>query len=74
MEAFSSLILTAPAICPSCGGRHMAQTVRSLDHIIFRVPVRQRALWLTIPLRYLFAAHPHLLSPVLGLTAPSQLF
>jgi hypothetical protein len=52
--------------CPSCGGRRMAQTAAHLvDHIIPRVPVRQWVLSLLIPLRYLLAAHPHLLTPVL---------
>ena len=44
----------------------MAQTAAHLvDHIIPRVPVRQWVLSLPIPLRYLLAAHPHLLTPVL---------
>ncbi|MDP3662818.1 MAG: IS91 family transposase [Nitrosomonas sp.] len=52
--------------CPSCGGRRMAQTAAHLvDHVIPNVPVRQWVLSLPIPLRYLFAAHPHLISPVL---------
>ena len=52
--------------CPSCGGRRMAQTAAHLvDHIIPRVPVRQWVLSLPIPLRFLLAAHPHLLTPVL---------
>ncbi|QBQ56289.1 hypothetical protein E3U44_18640 [Nitrosococcus wardiae] len=51
---------------PSCGGRRMAQTAAHLvDHVIPNVPVRQWVLSLPIPLRYLFAAHPHLISPVL---------
>ncbi len=52
--------------CPSCGGRRMAQTAAHLvDHVIPNVPVRQWVLSLPIPLRYLLAAHPHLLTPVL---------
>jgi hypothetical protein len=44
----------------------MAQTAAHLvDHVIPRVPVRQWVLSFPIPLRYLLAAHPHLLSPVL---------
>ena len=44
----------------------MAQTAAHLvDHIIPRVPVRQWVISLPIPLRYLLAAHPHLLTPVL---------
>jgi len=53
-------------LCSSCGGRRMAQTAAHLvDHVIPNVPVRQWVLSLPIPLRVLFAAHPHLLSPVL---------
>jgi len=52
--------------CPSCGGRRMAQTAAHLvDHVIPNVPVRQWVLSLPIPLRYLFATHPYLISPVL---------
>jgi hypothetical protein len=36
-----------------------------VDHIIPRVPVRQWVRSLPIPLRYLLAAHPHLIAPVL---------
>jgi hypothetical protein len=36
-----------------------------VDHVIPRVPVRQWVLAFPIPLRLLFAAHPHLLSSVL---------
>lgn len=44
----------------------MAQTAAHLvDHVIPNVPVRQWVISLPIPLRYLFTAHPHLLSPVL---------
>ena len=44
----------------------MAQTAAHLiDHVIPQVPVRQWVLSLPIPLRYLLASHPHLLSPVL---------
>ena len=52
--------------CPSCGGWRMAQTAAHLvDHIIPRVPVRQWVLSLPIPLRYLLAAHPRLLTSIL---------
>ena len=51
--------------CPSCGARRMAQTAAHLvDHIIPQVPVRQWVLSLPIPLRYLLAAHPYLLTPI----------
>ena len=44
----------------------MAQAVAHLvEHVIPQVPVRQWVLSFPIPLRYLFAAQPHLLSPVL---------
>ncbi len=44
----------------------MAETAAHLvDHVIPRVPVRQWALSFPIPLRFLLAANPHLLSPVL---------
>ena len=36
-----------------------------VDHIIPRVPVRQWMRSLPIPLRYLLAAHPRLITPVL---------
>jgi Putative transposase/Transposase zinc-binding domain len=52
--------------CPTCGARRMAETAAHLvDHVIPRVPVRQWVLSFSIPLRYLFAAHPQLLAPVL---------
>jgi len=44
----------------------MAQTAAHLvEHIIPRVPVRQWVLLLPIPLRYLLAAHPRLLTSIL---------
>jgi Putative transposase/Transposase zinc-binding domain len=53
-------------ICPSCGARRMVETAAHLvDHVIPRVPVRQWVLSFPIPLRILFAAHPHLLTPLL---------
>ncbi|MGH8480817.1 MAG: transposase zinc-binding domain-containing protein, partial [Gammaproteobacteria bacterium] len=52
--------------CPSCGARRMAEAAAHLiDHVIPRVPVRQWVISFPIPLRLLFAAHPHLLSSVL---------
>ncbi len=45
----------------------MAETAAHLvDQVIPRVPVRQWVLSFPIPLRFLLAAHPHLLSPILG--------
>jgi hypothetical protein len=44
----------------------MAETAAHLvDHVVPRVPVRQWVLSFPIPLRLLFAAHPHLLFSVL---------
>jgi hypothetical protein len=44
----------------------MAETAAHLvDYVIPRVPVRQWVLSFPIPLRWLFAAHPELLAPVL---------
>lgn len=52
--------------CPSCGARRMAATTAHLvDEVMPHVPVRQWVLSLPIPLRYLLASHPELLSPVL---------
>ena len=54
--------------CPSCGARRMAETAAYLvDRVIARVPVRQWVLSFPIPLRILFAAHPELLTPALGI-------
>ena len=53
-------------ICPACGARRMAETAAHLvDQVIPQVPVRQWVLSFPIPLRFLLAAHPQLLSPVL---------
>jgi len=53
--------------CPSCGARRMASTaVHLVEQVIPPVPVRQWVLSLPIPLRYLLASHPELLSPVLN--------
>jgi hypothetical protein len=53
--------------CPRCGARRLAETAAHLvDHVIPPVPVRQWVLSFPLPLRFLLAAHPHLLSPVLG--------
>jgi hypothetical protein len=47
----------------------MTETAAHLvDHVIPQVPVRQWVLSFPIPLRFLLAAHPHLLSPVLQVT------
>ena len=52
--------------CPSCGARRMASTaVHLMEEVMPQVPVRQWVLSLPIPLRYLLASHPELLSPVL---------
>ena len=55
-------------ICPSCGARRMAETAADLvDNILPRVPVRQWVLSFPIPLRSLFAVHPELITPLLGI-------
>ncbi|MEN8167028.1 MAG: hypothetical protein ABFR65_06060 [Pseudomonadota bacterium] len=52
-----------------CGARRMTETAAHLvDQVIPRVPVRQWVLSFPIPLRFLLAAHPHLLSPILQVT------
>jgi hypothetical protein len=52
--------------CPACGARRMAETAaRLIDHVLPRMPMRQWVLSFPIPLRYLFAAYPVLLTPVL---------
>ena len=52
--------------CPTCGARRMAETAAQLvDHVILRVKVAQWVWSFPIPLRFLFAAHPDLLAPVL---------
>ncbi|MCE2990947.1 MAG: transposase zinc-binding domain-containing protein, partial [Nitrosomonadaceae bacterium] len=54
--------------CPSCGARRMAETAAVLaDRVVPRVPVRQWVLSFPIPLRIRLAAHPDLLTPVLGI-------
>ena len=53
-------------LCASCGVRRMAQTAAHLvGQVIPRVPVRQWALSLPIPLRLLLAALPELVMQVL---------
>jgi len=65
-EKLVALSCKRRGFCSSCGGRRMAQTAAHLvDHIIPRVPVRQWVPSLPIPLRYLLAAHPRLITPVL---------
>ena len=52
--------------CPSCGARRMAESAAHLvDQVIPRVPVRQWVLSFPLPLRYLLAAHPNMLAPIL---------
>ncbi len=65
-DTFVAFSCKRRGFCPSCGGRRMAETAAHLvDHIIPHVPVRQWVISFPIPLRHLFATHPHLLSPVL---------
>ena len=52
--------------CPSCGARRMAESAAHLvDQVMPRVPVRQWVLSFPLPLRYLLAAHPDVLAPIL---------
>jgi hypothetical protein len=54
------------ALCPSCGGRHMADAAAHLvDCVLPEVPVRQWVLTLPYPLRYRCAWDPKLTSEVL---------
>jgi len=55
------------ALCPSCGGRRMADTAAHLvDSVLPQVPVRQWVLTLPYPLRYRCAWDARLTSEVLG--------
>ncbi|MFZ9752663.1 MAG: transposase zinc-binding domain-containing protein [Cyanobium sp.] len=59
--------------CPSCGACRIAETAAVLvDRVVPRVPVRQWVLSFPITLRILFAAHPELLTPVLGIVHGSS--
>ena len=54
------------ALCPSCGGRRMADTAAHLvDYVLPEVPVRQWVLTLPYPLRYRCAWDARLTSEVL---------
>jgi hypothetical protein len=54
-------------VCPSCGGRRMADTAAHLiDRVLPRVPVRQWVLSLPFALRYRLAYDASLASAVLG--------
>jgi ribosomal protein S27E len=53
--------------CPSCGARRMIESAAHLvDHVFPEEPVRQWVLTFPIPLRFLLAAHPQVLSQVLA--------
>ncbi|MBK7950720.1 MAG: transposase zinc-binding domain-containing protein [Deltaproteobacteria bacterium] len=53
-------------ICPSCGGRRMADTaVHLVDRVLAEVPIRQWVLKLPYPLRYRCAWNAKLTSEVL---------
>ncbi len=55
------------ALCPSCGGRRMADSAAYLvDRVLPEVPVRQWVLTLPYPLRYRCAWDSNLTSEVLG--------
>jgi hypothetical protein len=54
--------------CPSCGGRHMADTAAHLvDRVFPRVPVRQWVLSLPFTLRYRLAYDARLVGDVLNI-------
>jgi hypothetical protein len=56
------------AFCPSCGARRMADSAALLvDDILPQRPFRQWVLSLPFLLRFLLAAEPQLISPVLGI-------
>ena len=58
--------------CPSCGASAMAQTATLLtDHILPHQPIRQYVLSLPFPLRFLLAAKPELISPILKIITHS---
>jgi hypothetical protein len=55
------------AVCPSCGGRRMAERAAHLvDHVFPQVPVRQRVLTLPHRIRYLLAWDHTLCRAVVG--------
>ncbi len=60
----------ARAVCPSCGGRRMAERAANLvDHVLPAVPMRQWVLSLPFRLRYLLAWNHELCREVLAVTA-----
>jgi ribosomal protein S27E len=53
--------------CPSCGARRMVESAAHLvDHVFAEVPVRQWVLTFPMPLRFLLAARPEILTQVLA--------
>ena len=60
----------ARAVCPSCGGRRMAERAANLvDHVLPAVPMRQWVLSLPFRLRYLLAWNHELCREVLAVYA-----
>lgn len=58
----------ARAVCPSCGGRRMAERAANLvDHVLPAVPMRQWVLSLPFRLRYLLAWNHELCREVLAI-------
>jgi len=54
--------------CPSCGARRMVESAAHLvDHVFPEAPIRQWVLTFPLPLRFLLAAQPKLVTPVLQL-------
>lgn len=55
------------ALCPSCGGRRMAErTAHLIDHVFPDVPVRQWVLSMPYRLRYQFAWHHDVCRAIIG--------
>jgi hypothetical protein len=55
-------------LCPSCGGRRMAESARHLVNDVFGArPVRQWVLSVPFPLRWLFASKLDAIGPVLAI-------
>jgi hypothetical protein len=63
----------ARAVCPSCGGRRMAERAANLvDHVLPAVPMRQWVLSLPFRLRYLLAWNHELCREVLAVYARAR--
>jgi hypothetical protein len=54
-------------VCPSCGGRRIAERAALVDHVLPAVPMREWVLSLTFRLRYLLAWNHELCCEVLAI-------